>query len=100
MQQDYLLNDKGSKKRQIDCITETLAHLEQMKLLLPADKQEEMQTYITTITDIRERLIKNRLASFKIVRFRDKLNTIRKKIKLNFSYRKFEELLESKTNDT
>ena len=93
---DELLNvlaPDENRKRQVDCFSEVLANLEQMKLLLAADKQPVLQVLIDSIAGMQDAFIESGRRQFNLTAVRDKLNTSRRKIKLGFSYARVKEYL-------
>jgi len=93
------LNPDGSKKRQLFCFNGVIFNLEKMQSLLNTKKRQELQEYIDTIKIVMDRVEYDRLSSVNIVRYQDKMNRVRRKIKLEFSYRDISEFITGTKDD-
>ena len=76
----------ASRKKQIDCINESLESLGKMEELLNEEKQKELVVYIEELNKIKEKLLNSRFISLSSIK--RKLVSLERKIQGKFSYRK------------
>ncbi|MFH1655128.1 MAG: hypothetical protein ABH954_00765 [Candidatus Omnitrophota bacterium] len=85
------LKEGQSYKKQIQCFDEVLKNLSEMRNLLADQKQQELDIYIQQIAGYKEKLSGSKLKYAILPQLKNRLNSIDKKIRTNFTYNKIED---------
>jgi len=82
------LKEGQSYKKQVQCFNEVLKNLSEMKGLLLEQKQQELDAYIQEISINKDKFFNAKLKNNILSQLRSKLESIEKKIRINFVFKK------------
>jgi hypothetical protein len=86
------LSSSTNSKRQISCSNEAIKNLEEIRMLLNAEKQKELDVWINQLKDLRDE-ISSDVYGTNAVRNRGSAERIRRNIMQDFSYPKVKDYL-------
>ena len=86
------LSQNTNHKKQIECVNEAIKNIEQIKVLLNAEKQKQLDIYINQLNDLRDLVTKD-IYGNNIIGNRAIAERIKKNILRDFSYNKIKDYL-------